>query len=69
MVSKDLEAGIVIMLCGFAGIIMAAIEYVMYEQGLIIDEFITGSITLPDVMALTIILWIIAGILVGLVRK
>lgn len=66
--NKDMYPGIIVMLFGFAGVILAAIEKAMYDEGLIIDEFITGSITLPDVMALTIILWIIIGIIVVMVR-
>jgi len=59
---KDVRAGVVAMFCGFVGIILAAIEKTLYDEGIVIDEFVTGSITLPDLMALTIIIWLLIGV-------
>lgn len=57
------------MFCGFAGVIFAFIEKALYDNGTIIDEFISGSITITDLMALTIIIWIIIGIIIGVAKS
>jgi hypothetical protein len=66
---SDLNPGIIVMFCGFAGIILAFIEKALYDNGTIIDEFITGTITITDLMALTIIIWIIIGIIIGVAKS
>lgn len=65
---KDVRAGVTAMFCGFAGIIMAAIEYTLYEKGIVIDEFVTGTVTIADLMALTIITWLIVGVIMAVAR-
>ena len=69
MTRKDLNPGIIAMFCGFAGIIIAFIEKALYDNGTIIDEFITGTITITDLMALTIIIWILVGIIIGVAKS
>jgi hypothetical protein len=54
---------------GFFGIIMAAIAKVANDEGVIIDEFITGSITITDLMAIIIIIFLLAGVVVAVVRS
>lgn len=66
---NDINPGIIVMFCGFAGIIVAFIEKVLYDNGTIIDEFITGTITITDLMALTIIIWILVGIIIGVAKS
>ena len=55
--------------CGFIGIIIAAIFKVLHDKGTVIDEFITGSITLPELMALVIILFLLVGVILGAITK
>lgn len=57
----DIKAALYMLGCGLIGILLAAIEYILYMQGTIIDEFVTGTITLPEIMAMTIIIWLIIG--------
>ena len=65
---RDVRAGVTVMFCGFAGIILAAIEYTLYEEGVLIDEFVTGSITIADLMAITIVIWLIIGVIIAVTR-
>ena len=65
---RDVKAGVTTMLGGFVGIIFAAIEYTLYEEGILIDEFVTGSITIADLMAITIVIWLIIGVIIAVTR-
>ena len=66
---KDVRTGVTVMFCGFFGIILAAIEHTLYQEGILIDEFITGSVTITDLMAITIIGWLIIGIILAVARQ
>ena len=65
---RDVRAGVTAMFCGFVGIILAAIEYTLYIEGILIDEFITGSVTIADLMAITIVIWLIIGVIIAVTR-
>lgn len=65
----DVRAAIYVLGCGLIGIILAAMEKIMYDEGIIIDEFVTGSITLPDLMAFTIIIWLIIGVILAVASR
>jgi len=54
---------------GFAGIIFAFILKGLYDEGILIDEFITGSIVISDLMALVVIVWIMLGIIMEVARS
>lgn len=51
--------------CGLIGVLLAAILDIMNTRGIIIDEYITGSITIPEVMAITILIWVIIGVILA----
>lgn len=65
---RDYDAGLIVMVMGALGVIMAYIFYTMNENGVIIDEMITGSVTISDVMAATIIFFILVGLILGVRR-
>jgi hypothetical protein len=48
-------------------VILCAIEVYLYENGIVIDEWITGSITLPEFEALTIIVSLLVGVMFAMV--
>lgn len=62
-------AGVTVLLFGFIGIILAAIEYTLYTEGILIDEFVTGSVTITDVMAFTVIAVLIFGVFIAVARR
>ena len=49
-------------ICGMIGIILAFILYGLNINGIIIDEYISASLTIEEVMALTIIVWSLIGV-------
>lgn len=65
----DLKPGLIVMFCGFAGVIFAFIENVLYTKGILIDEFISGTVSIADLMTLTIVLWILIGIIIGVAKS
>jgi hypothetical protein len=62
---RDVRAGVTAMFCGFAGIILAAVEYTLYIEGILLDEFVQNTVTISDLMAITIIIWLIIGVIVA----
>ena len=61
----DVRTGVIILTFTLAGVLMAAIVETLITQGIMLDEFVTGSITSPDIMAMIIIIWILVGVIVG----
>lgn len=55
----------IIMIVGMAGIITSAIIYEMYVGGWVIDEYISGTITIADVMTVMIVTTIIVALIAG----
>ena len=66
---EDFEVVPIILICGVIGIINAMIFHTLNDEGIIIDEFITGSITITNLMALVIVIWLIVGIIIAAVKK
>jgi len=67
--NKSVSAGIVVMLMFFGGIIIAFIEYALYTNGILIDEYVTGTITIGDVMAVTIIMFALIGVVIAVAKS
>ena len=61
VMDRDLSRVIIIILFGLAGICMAGISYALYVNGIVVDEMVSGSITIQNVMAIEIIVWLIVG--------
>jgi len=55
----------IIMLVGIAGILTSAIIYEMYVGGWVIDEYISGTISIADVMTIMIVTSIIVALIAG----
>ena len=66
---KDFEALVIILVCGVLGIVNAMIFNTMNTEGIIIDSFVSGNITILDIMTYTIILWLLVGIIIAAVKK
>lgn len=66
---KDVVSALVVMLFGLGGIITAGLEEALYDKGILIDEFITGTITIADLMTITVILWILVGMIVAVMKR
>jgi len=69
LVDSKAPRGSCVLFGGFAGIVFAFILKTLYDEGVLIDEFITGSIVISDLMGLTVIAWILVGIIVEVMRS
>lgn len=63
---RDVRAGVTVMLCGFAGIVLAALEKLLYDEGILLAA-LEGAIT--DMMAGTIIVWLLIGVILAVVSR
>lgn len=66
---RDLASGLIVFSCGMIGLLFAAIIQALYTRGILIDEMITGSITVPDLQSVIILVWIIVGVLLAVLRR
>lgn len=66
---KDFEALVIVLIFGVLGVICAMIIYELDARGILIDEFITSSITVTDLQAFVIIVWLIVGVLVAAIKS
>lgn len=66
---REIKTGLIVFLCILAGIMIAAIEYELNSQGILINEFVTGTISITDLMAVTIIIWVLVGGIIAVVRQ
>ena len=66
---RDVASAIIVILFGLGGIVTAGIEEALYDKGVLIDEFITGSVTIADLMSITVIVWLLVGIIVAVVKR
>jgi hypothetical protein len=67
-VNPDLKPGIIVMFSGFAGLVLAAIEKVLYDEGVIVNDFATVSGGLPAIMTITVVLFLLVGVVIGMVK-
>ena len=65
-VIPEVKVFLIVFVFGLAGLVNSAIFYVLYERGIMIDEFIVGSITIGELMTVILIPWILCGIIVAL---
>lgn len=59
---RNERAFAITMLCGLIGVLFAIMFQFLNSAGIIVDEFITATLTLREVQALIIIGWITLGI-------
>jgi len=66
---RNTRAFAISMLCGLLGVIFAIMVGILNSAGIIIDEFITGTITIRELQAVIVIIWVIFGIGVSAVKN
>ena len=67
--NKSVSAGIVVMLMFLGGIVIAFIEHALYTSGILIDEYVTGTITIGDIMIITIIMFALIGVVIAVAKN
>ena len=58
-----------ILASGFVGIFTALIIYILYDNNIVIQEFIKGSLTISQLMSIIVIIWVMVGVLIGVARS
>lgn len=69
LADPDIPRGACVIFGGMAGTIFAFIIKALYDKGILIDEFITGTITIADLMVMTVIVWVLLGIILEVSRR
>jgi len=67
MDTDAIKPGVIVAGFGFLGMVIAVILQYLNEHGFLIDEYLQGSITLPDLQIVVIILALLVGVVVGVV--
>lgn len=63
------NAGLLVLVFGIVGMIMAYIESVAYSSGYLLDLYLTDASQLPGLMIVTIILFLLFGGVVAAVTQ
>jgi len=66
---SDVNRALIILVMGALGIIFAAITKHLNDTGILIDEFITGTITITDVMIVIILVFFVCGVILAALRR
>jgi len=67
-VNPDLKPGIIVMFCGFAGLVLAAIEKVLYDEGVLVNDVTTLFGGLTAIMTLTVVIFLLVGTIIAMVK-
>jgi hypothetical protein len=69
MSSWDFSAMMIVFKMGCLGVILDFIDYTMYAKGVLLDELVTGTVTISNPMACTIILFLLVGLVQVALRR
>lgn len=62
---SDMKTTLIIVVCGVLGVVNAMVFKTLNDKGILISEFLTGTITITVLMAFTIIVWLFIGVIVA----
>lgn len=65
IMGRNEKAFAIPLMCGFLGVVLAIATQLLYDAGIIIDTFVTGTITLREIQVIIIILWILVGVIIA----
>jgi hypothetical protein len=63
--SSSAKPGMIILVCGLLGLIMAAIEQVAYDNEWVLTVYITDASQLPGFQIITIVLFLLIGAVIA----
>lgn len=58
-----------VLICFFIGLGFAGLFGYWNTQGILIDEYIAGSVSITDLQTIVIFLWMVVGAIIGLFRS
>ena len=67
--ASDFDTLVIVLVFGVIGVIVAMLCRTLYVREIILDEFITGTITITEFMTGVIILFLVIGVVVAAVKK
>lgn len=67
--TREYIRAMVVVTCGIIGIILAIMLQMFYADQIIINEYVTGTITLRAIQAFFIIFWLVIGGILSAVAK
>lgn len=59
----------IIMLCGIIGIVFAIVLQLLYDQQIVIDDFVTSTLTLREIQFFVFLVWEVFGIGVAAIES
>lgn len=65
---KEFNMMLTVVVCAILGIICVALVNVLYTQGIIIDEMIGGTLSIADLGFIIFFLWLLIGIIIGVMK-
>jgi len=66
---RNERAFAITMLCGLIGVSLAIMFQILNTAEILVDEFITASLTLREVQVIIIIIWVIVGICISAIKN
>ena len=54
---------------GILGVIFSMILKTLYDDGIVVDEMITGTITISDLMMMVVVLFFVVGVIIAATRR
>ena len=60
---------LILFVCGIVGLVLAVIEYQLYEQGWIVSQYVTNQAELTALMGITILMWLIVGAVLAAISQ
>lgn len=69
MDTDNIRPGVVVAGFGFLGMVLAVILGYLNDQGILVDEYLMGSITLPDLQVCVIIIALLVGVVVAILTS
>ena len=69
MDNDAIKPGVIVAGFGCLGIIVAVVLQYLNQNGYVIDEYLQGSITLPDLQIVVIILSMLIGVVVAVLTS
>jgi len=56
-------------LCVLIGVGFAGLMKYLYDNGIWLDQYITGSTTIEEFMFIVVLIWVLVGLIVSLMRR
>jgi len=67
--SRDFDTMVIVLVFLVLGLVTSMILWTLNDRGVLIDELVSGSISITDLQIVVIILWGMVGIIVAAVKK